>query len=968
MHQHPRAPPVTASPASSPRTNPSRTNNPRDREPGGSVSGSERGTPSEQCIGIGEGADALLRGQESSGQAKDTVAKLSQVVQNYYTKAALIIVQSRVSLPPAYVRGTDNKRVNKWFNVELDETDVLRDDVRTWKVCDVTENRPPPMIIETFLDTEDLTHNQSLVIIDDHGKRWDVEEVLGIAADASRGRTRTSRPQVVLERWRIELGEIPNDLPKDLASLLPRLYKNSIVLFRSLFTYAKLLPAWQFSKKLAKPRSSHSPLKLKYRIAEGSQTGSPSGLDTLTMPLFQGGGRVVEKFAFEPIESPAGSFSIQVSYRTSCDFRIDDSEALLSSHFMGMDDHYFEPSLGHEDRKTQHKANYSTRGVEAGSLPPQRKEVADPSEQGQAYGSLSTFHQAGRPAGSSPLSALRAARELSTPSPADSSPQKPPTSQRSAQGSRSSLRSVEGGPSIGRRTSVSFVPFKAPSLSASPAQAESLLTSSPRGSLGRTSTLSALAEARNRDALGLQSKPPSRGSPTSQENAFIPSVSTSPKPPPLSRYSSSFGHRRARHSAGGGSKTDDDNSSGKTSITSSAAQPGSGILAEGGGGSSGSLQTDDDNISDFLKMLDQKKDLKSFQHSNDSAAANASTRRTTAALSKFQRMRDSNAALSDSMSSSLLLHRSSSSSSRQLSAVPPMVSGASMSISSSPGKPISPHTPHTPAIPSRLSANSIIEYPQRNRGDDRHRLSREEEDQALPEDDATRDAGTGAIDIPTSPRPFHPNYRRSSSVAQQPRTMVIDDDIGEIFPFGLRSASLGGADERPPLSLSALLGLQEGSDVAIPSVGNRPQGERRYRPAPQGGDGRAESTTQQSSSPDSREAGSQQIRGTLYRPRIGRVGTVRGQTSPHGSLNTSLAGGDLRTSAGSGSSDQKGGRYSGTRPTSTCEEDEPLLFAMSDFGAVQQSRRSVEEARGGGESGPSSRRGSRRGGPGPSWT
>ena len=853
--------------------------------------------------------------------------------------------------------------------MEIDETDVLRDEVRTWKVCDVTDHqRPPPMIIETFLDTEDLTNNQSLVIIDDHGKRWDVEEVLNAAADAGRGKRRITRPQVVLERWHIELGEPPKEISKDLAALLPRIYKNSIVLFRSLFTYAKLLPAWKFSKKLAKPRSSHSSLKLKYRITDGSQPGSLSSSDALNIPLFEGSGRVVEKFSFDSIESPAGSFSIQVSYRTSCDFRVDDSEALLSSHFMGMDDHYFEPSLGHEDQKTQHKADYFARGTEAGSLPPQRKAISGVAEQGQAYGSLSTFHQAGRPAGASPLSALRAARELNTPSPANSSPQKPPANQRSAQGSRSSVRSIDGGTSGGRRTSVSFMPFKAPSLSASPAQAESLLPSSPRGSLGRTSTLSALAEARNRAALGVQNKPPSRESPVFQDNTFVASVSTSPKPPPLSRYSSSFGHRRARVSTGGGSRTDDDNnSSGKTSITSSAAQPGSGIIAEGGGGSSGSLQTDDDNISDFLKMLDQKKELKSFQHANDSAAADASTRRTTAALSKFQRMRDSNAALSDSMSSSMLLHRSSSSSSRQLSAVPPMVSGTSMSISSSPGKPISPHTPHTPAIPSRLSANSIIEYPQRNRGDGRHRLSREEEDNAVHGDGVSRDAGTGAIDIPTSPRPFHPSYRRSSSVAQQPRTMPLDDDIGDIFPFGMRSASLG-SDERPPPSLSALLGLQEGSDVAIPTMGNRPPGGSLYRPALQPDDRSTGVTTQQSSSPENREASSQQPRGVPYRPRIGRGGSGRGHTSPHGSLNTSLAGGDLRTSAGCGSSDQRGGRYSATRPTSAFEEEEPLLFAMSDFGANQQSRRSVDEARGGGESGPSARRGSRRGGSGATWT
>lgn len=115
-------------------------------------------------------------------------------------------------------------------------------------------------------------------------------------------------------------------------------------------------------------------------------------------------------------------------------------------------------------------------------------------------------------------------------------------------------------------------------------------------------------------------------------------------------------------------------------------------------------------------------------------------------------------------------------------------------------------------------------------------------------------------------------------------------------------------------------------------------------------------TRQQSSSLEGREeTGSLPRRALTYRPRIGRAGGI-GQTSPHGSL-SSLADRGNR----SGSSEQRGGRYSYTRPSSTFEEDEPLLFAMSDFGAIQQSRRSLEEARGGGDSTASSRRGSKRG-------
>ena len=824
------------------------------------------------------------------------------------------------------------------------------------------------MIIETFIDAEDLTNNQTLVLVDENGKRKDVEEALNDSPTSSAGGSSQTRPEVILERWQIQLGTPSAEIDRDLTLILPRIYKNSIVLFRSLITYAKLLPAWRFGKKLSKPRTLNNTPKLKYRILDGSQIETSPQIDTLSVPLNDAPSHAVESFSFDPIESPAGPFSIQVTYRSNCDFRIDDSEALLSSQFIGMDEQFFEPSLGRKDAEIRKARSSNTRGIEVGSLPPRRRDVIDLPAHGQAYGSLSTFHQAGPPASSSPLSALRAARELTTPSPTDLPPQRPSVP-RSSQGSRSSFRSADGAPSVGRRPSVSFMPFKTPSLSASPLQGEPLTASMARGSIGRASALGSLAEARAPSHLTPHGSVPSRGSPIVPEQAVASSSSSSPKPAPLSRYSSSFGHRKAKLSVGGGSRTDDDNnSSGRASVTSSAAQPGSGVLAEGGGASSGSIPTDDDNISEFLKMLDQKKDLKSFRAPHDQDSADASSRRTTAALTKFQRMRDSNAALSDSMSSSLLLHRSSSSSSRQLSSVPPMVAGTSISTSSSPGKPISPHTPHTPAIPSRLSANSIIEYPMNLPRSGNSRLSQEQglHHEQRSRNSISRDPSTGAIDIPTSPRPYHPSYRRSSSVAQQTRALPIEDDLGELFPFGMRSASLGadlGTDDRPQLSLSALLRLQEGSAAVTQSLEAQ---EPCFGPAnnPEENDGNAIGHPQSSSLEARGDSGSLPLRG-VYRPRIGR-GSGRGFTPPHGST-SSL--GDR--GSGSASSDQRGGRYSFTRPASTFEEEEPLLFAMSDFGAVQQSRRSIEEPRGGisagasdrgaNDSGASSRRGSRRG-------
>ena len=781
-------------------------------------------------------------------------------------------------------------------------------------------------MIDIYIDMKDLTNNQSLVFHDEYAKRWDVEEIVRSFLESSRRASSQSQfTKIVLERWRIQLEEPLQDIPvDDLGSILPRVYKNSIVLFRSLYAYAKIANAYKLAKRSLRPRSSHTVPKIRYRIYEGFRQMDESSIDELTLPLPESQRHVTEAYAFEPIDSPAGPFSITLTSRASCDFRIENSEAVLSSQFR--DEDMFQPSLGsNAPLRDDRRPRPSSRSTEVGSLPHARRPVSDLLDASQAYGSLSTFHNVGPQVSSSPLSALRAAREINSLSPADSPPIKLPPDHRSVQGSRSSLKSTEGAQVAARRTSVSFMPFKSPSLSASPSQGDQYLAASPRGSVGRTSALTALAEARNPTLLP-QIPSHARGSPNPLE--LLPGSSASSSPRPAARYSSSFGHRRARLSVGGSKTEDDNNSSGKASLTSSNAQPESGVLAEAGNTSSGSINTDDDNISDFLKMIDQKKDLKSFQSPSAGSMAEATTRRTTAALNKFQRLRESNAALTDSMASSHMLHRSSSSSSRQLSSVPPMVGGASTSISTSPGERMSPRTPHTPAIPSRLSANSIIAYNERERTAGRHRLSEGEDTriQEQRETTSTQDQGTGAIDIPTSPRPFLP-YRRSSSVSQQNRTLALDDDLGDILPFGMRSASMGDGEERQPLSLNQVPGSEETQSNA------RPANRRPSNPS----DDQSSMSRQRSTSShggaeeDSRGTG----RGIPYRPRIGK-NSGRGSTPSHGS-STSLAG---ERGAGSGT---LGGRYSFTRTNPNFEDDEPLLFAMSDFNTGQQGRKSLED-------------------------
>ncbi|KAL7622568.1 autophagy protein 13 [Parahypoxylon ruwenzoriense] len=938
MHQTPRAPPRTASPALSPQTNPTRTNNQRDpvnlavRPPSRPSTGVQDGTMT--------GAGGGTRGD--SGPSRDSVKKLDQIIQNVYSKAGTVILQARMQVTPILVGRSQERRTSRWvsldpnestlqgvsrlrksrlqFQLDTDDIDDFREEFRVWKQCGGFENRPPPLVIETYLDTSRLKGGQSLVVLDENGKRWDVVEALNSSdqsSDSSSGRQGRPVTQLVLERWRVELKGAPPDQLDDFGLLLPTVYKKAIVLMRSIYTTTGLLPAWKLARN-SKTKGSHPALVIRCRVFSGE---SPMyGSDTLRTPLFEGRGDVSTDYMFGDLEVPVGRFYVSVSYRNHCSFQVVETESLLSSRIgMAISDDMFKPSLPH--RGHGRRESYA---AEVGSLPYHRH-AHDITENQQRYGSLSTFHGEG-PIGTSPISALKAVKApgSDTSSPPESKPpslEAPPhTLPIAGHARRPSLKGVDSP----RRPSVSFQssPFKHGSLSGSPVirAQDHDVPPSPQ-SLTRPLGVNVAAHVRNRSSLTAGMPASLRGGPPSAPADN--SVANSPRPSVTGRFSSSFTHRRNRPSLSGISRDDDQNSSGKQSLSSSVAQPGSGLLNEiGAGGSSGSFQMEDDNIQEFLKALESKRTLQSFEPSKKGESA---TKRTAAQLNKFYLMRDSNNALTESMNSSMQLHRSSSSSSRQLANVP------GMSVSSSPGgKPLSPHTPHTPAIPSRLSENSSVDYAPTTRVSSRSRNVEDLAEESATSTQTTHE-GTTAIDIPTSPRP-HPHARRSNSVAHQNRALVDDDDVD-----AHRSISLGAEDRDPP-SLSVLLGLgaNEADGAANAPVLQSPANIRTTSPPNMLGQD-SESVEREAQPP----GGLMGYSGSPYRRYGGGVG--RGITAPH-SGSGSLVGSGARYGRGH----PRGGATGlGVAGASVDEaDDELLLFDMSEI-TRDQSRRSIEEGRGG---------------------
>ncbi|KAF7191276.1 Autophagy-related protein [Pseudocercospora fuligena] len=662
MHQHPRPSPRSASAASNPSTNPERTNNSRDRPPQRTRSSVDLASYTEKTAA--DNTSDSTRAEGPSGSLDRETTKLNQIIQHFHSKAALTICSSRANLPQVVNKHKEIKQ-NRWFNVVLDDTDVLVDDLQPWRRTDLSEKRPPPLVIEVYVETSHLTQSQTLIIVDEFGKRWDVADALGSSADSS---PRTNRNggrlcEVVLERWTVELGDLANHASSELNDALPNVYKKGVVLFRSLYSFARLLPAWKFHRTLTRQPGNHQALRLRFRIKQGHDL-SYGQQDSLYSPLCRAehdSDATVERYRIPPLLCRSGPLSVSVEYRTNCEFNVADSEALLSSRFLGLDEGIPTMPAGRSlpgARSEQSRVQHSSLAVGATE---QRARVG-------AYGSLGTFHASGKRA--SPVTELK---------------QRVMDDDKNDMDRTRAIRDIP----TGRSTPSSLVnnpPFKAGSLASSPRPSPS-----PSTSLGRAESLSSRLGTSSGKRVSLNTLPQQalRAPPIPSETAIASSGSSSPKPAPVHRYSSSFANRNRRFTSQG-SKTGESNvSSGRASSSS---KDRSGQLNEGTPGSSGSAQTDEMDIASFISQVESAKDLPSF-HSRPVSRDN------TINLAKYSGKISGQAQLDDAMSSSSLLQTSGTPPSRRLSNVP------GLSTSSSPSRALA----HAPYVRSRLSTHSIAE-------------------------------------------------------------------------------------------------------------------------------------------------------------------------------------------------------------------------------------------------------------------
>jgi autophagy-related protein 13 len=151
----------------------------------------------------------------------------------------------------------------------------------------------PPLILEVTLDTRELTPQQTLILVSSQtGHRHTVESPSNRWLRGS---------EIVLERWRVDLATPPKQGAPD----LPVVYKKAVVLFRSVFTQARLLPVWKLRKRLSKVKLNNS---LRVRVRVANVESGDRGRIGIAEPLVDSQTRekITDEFSFGIIDTPAG--------------------------------------------------------------------------------------------------------------------------------------------------------------------------------------------------------------------------------------------------------------------------------------------------------------------------------------------------------------------------------------------------------------------------------------------------------------------------------------------------------------------------------------------------------------------------------------------------------------------------------------------------------------------------------------
>ncbi|KAL5033550.1 hypothetical protein BDV3_000522 [Batrachochytrium dendrobatidis] len=225
------------------------------------------------------------------------------------------------------------RKPNKWFNLEMDDVEPIREEMRFWKLHSTGGVQSHPLTIQIYLDIGDLPPSHNLLLKNKASqKRLRIGKEFLTGTDTA-GRT-IRKTKIILESWQLSVSRNAPANPPD----LPVVYKKSIVFFRSLYSMLRLMPAYNLCRKLRSIKNT--PFAIMYRISTTRTVFFDDvGLDVLHVNNDMRKGLV--EHTFSGIETPLGVISLHVTYRAECEFSLGNIEHILGDQYGDIEEGFF---------------------------------------------------------------------------------------------------------------------------------------------------------------------------------------------------------------------------------------------------------------------------------------------------------------------------------------------------------------------------------------------------------------------------------------------------------------------------------------------------------------------------------------------------------------------------------------------------------------------------------------------------
>eukprot|EP01104_Vermistella_antarctica_P017478 TRINITY_DN6193_c0_g1_i1.p1 TRINITY_DN6193_c0_g1~~TRINITY_DN6193_c0_g1_i1.p1 ORF type:complete len:516 (-),score=59.61 TRINITY_DN6193_c0_g1_i1:91-1638(-) len=278
------------------------------------------------------------------------VASYHQIVSEAFHKAAQVILHSRVSfstdlssqhaapdqVPKTKEELDKEKVIRNWFNLEIYNQPVVSDQLLMWKRTAVGS-------IPLFIDV-----------------------IFEPSARSSSSPNEPAPASYLLERWRVAFQPPPNirqlhpEMTHFAEGTLPSaqphgkqprvskdepstIYKKTVILMRSLFTFLRLMPSYRLVRECRRNKTARA--RIRYTV---KSAGDPR--------VAFGGRDQPSQFEFAPISTPLGSLGIAVVYRQECDFKI-----AVDSPSLYIIQEYSPPTAAKHNRNSETHHRYGDR-------------------------------------------------------------------------------------------------------------------------------------------------------------------------------------------------------------------------------------------------------------------------------------------------------------------------------------------------------------------------------------------------------------------------------------------------------------------------------------------------------------------------------------------------------------------------------------------------------------------------------